>query len=408
MKEYGNNLFRLLLLLLFLLPVTTAWPQNRAELERQREQTRKEIEYTRELIDETTEKHKSTVSYLNLLSQKIQAREKLIENYNNDLVILENQIQSNASVVQSLENDLEALHDEYAQMIRMAYRNSLGNNMMAFIFSAHTFQQAYKRVQFLRHYTERRQRQVELIVATRETLNNRVEELQQNQVEQQKILDEVNNELRTLENDQANHSELLADLQNREEDLKKELQEKERTAARLNRAIESIIEREMEEARRRREQEARQEIPEHEREDVRLSQGFEENKSRLPWPVERGFITQTFGRHEHPTLKGVYINNNGIDIQTSRGGNARSVFKGEVSRLINIPGAYNAVIIRHGQYFSVYSNLSDVYVQPGQQIETGTPIGTIVSNAETGETILHFEIWKDRQKQNPQTWLYKN
>ncbi len=404
MKEYVS----LLLMIAALLWADAASSQNRAELERQREETRREIEYTRELIEETTEKHQETVSYLNLLNQKINSREKLIENYNIELDILKNQIASNASVVQSLEKDLEALRNEYGEMIRMAHRNQLGNNMVAFIFGAESFQQAYKRVQFLRYYGERRQRQIELIERTRESINQRVAELEVQQEEQRSLLDEVSLELSSLERDQREQAGLLENLQGREGELKKELEEKERTAQQLNRAIEAIIEREMEEARRRQEREARQDIPEHEREDIQLSQGFEDNKQRLPWPVERGFVTQRFGRYEHPTLRGVYLNNNGIDIQTSRGENARSIFKGEVSRVISISGANNAVIVRHGQYFSVYSNLGDIHVEPGQTINTGDSIGAIASSPDSGETILHFEIWKDREKQNPEAWLFKN
>jgi murein hydrolase activator len=406
MKEFIKLFFVLFLWLL--LAHSDAFSQSRAELERQREETRREIEYTRQLINETTEQHEATVSHLNLLQQKIRSRESLINNYNTEIDLLSAQIETNSAVVNSLERDLEALRSEYAEMIRMAHRNRLGNNITAFIFGAESLTQAYKRIQFLRHYSERRQRQAELIELTRATLADRVSDLQKQQDEQRALLEEVNRELQTLESDRQNQASLLNTLEGKEEELRKELREKEQTAERLNRAIDAIIQREMEEARRRQEQEARQEIPEDQRTDVRLSRAFEENKAKLPWPVERGFITQTFGKHEHPTLRGVYINNNGIDIQTGRGEQARAVFSGEVSRVVNIPGAHYAIIVRHGEYFTVYSNLGSVLVEPGQKVETGAVVGEIVSNPSSGETVLHFEIWKNRQKLNPEHWLYKN
>ena len=394
-----------ILLLVFLLFATELFAQSREELERQREQTREEIEYTRELIEETTERHQETVSHLQLLEQQIASREELIDNYNEEISILENQISMNNQVINSLEEDLENLRSEYAEMIKMAHRNRMGNSMVYFLMAAESFQQAFKRVQFMRYYSERRQRQMELIKATQASLNNRVEDLKEQQEEHEELLASVNQELQTLENDKREQANLLENLEGREEELKAELEEKQETAERLNRAIERIIEQEMQEAQERRQEEK---VPDHESEDLQLSQSFEENKNKLPWPVEQGFIIETFGRHEHPTIQGVYVNNNGIDIQTNRGENAHAVFEGEVSSVINIPGAYEAVIVRHGEYFTVYANLTEIHVQSGQSVEAGDPIGRIGTNPDSGETVIHFEVWQNREKTDPEIWLYSD
>lgn len=395
-----------LIFLLFLFFTGEAIAQSREELERQREETREEIEYTKQLIDETTEKHEETLSHLQLLEQQIASREELIENYNEEIRLLENQIETNNQVVNSLEEDLENLREEYEKMIQMAHRNRLGNSMVTFILAAESFQQAFKRVQFMRHYSDQRQLQISLIESTQETLNDKVSELEEQQEEQKDLRASVNEELETLENDRQEEAELLATLEGREEELKEELEEKQERAERLNRAIEQIIQQEMEEAEERREEDEKHAVPEHEREDLQLSQNFEDNKSQLPWPVDQGFITETFGRHEHPTLDGVYVENNGIDIQTNRGERAKAIFEGEVSRIINIPGADDAVLLRHGEYFTVYSNLDEVFVEPGHEVNEGQELGSISVNSDSGETVIHFELWKNKEKQDPEIWLY--
>ena len=370
------------------------WKKKRREKEQ-------EIEYTRKLIEDVANKQKESVQYLQILKKQIENRQSLVSTISNEVVYLNEEILMNMDVIESMQNDLKNLKEEYIRIVRFAYKNRNTYNKLGFIFSAPTFNQSYKRFKLLQNYTQYRNNQIKLIDETQKSMQHKIQELNMQRLQKSYLLSREESEKMSLENDQNKQTNLLQKLKSKEKTLKKQLREKERIAAELNRQIEQIIKREMANAQKantpKKEYTAAPEVK-------LLSLDFEKNKGKLPWPVEKGVVSETFGQHEHPTLPGVITVNNGIDIQTGRDAMARAIFDGIVVSVISIPGAYNHVIIKHGEYFTVYSNLEDVYVKKGDKIKVKQILGRIHTNQD-GDTELHLEIWKNTTKLNPSLWI---
>jgi septal ring factor EnvC (AmiA/AmiB activator) len=241
-----------------------------------------------------------------------------------------------------------------------------------------------------------RQKQLEQIEAIRFVLQQKISDLNAQLSEKEQVLLQQMKEVSTLKNKKEQQSDTYQKLQKRQRELKEHLEYQQRIANRLQREIERVIE---EEARKAREV---AKTPDFEL----VSDNFAKNKGRFPWPVENGVITDRFGEHAHPVLKNIIIKNNGIDITTRQGESARSIFNGTVSRVFAIPGGNTAVIIRHGEYISVYSNLSEVFVSQGEDIQTGQEIGRVfVDRDDDNKTVLKFQIWKENLKLNPEDWI---
>lgn len=392
-----------LIFLGFVFKAYTSHAQTKEELERKRKEKEKEIAFTKKLIDETSEKQKETVNYLQVLNEQINARESLIETISEELIFINKNIDENQEVIAALERDLEALRDEYEKMVEFAFKTRSAYNKLSFIFSAEDFNQAFKRLKFLQYYSRYRERQIELIDQTKESLQGKISVLQRQREAKRKLLQKEKKAKQEIEEDKKAKAGLVAKLEKKEKQLRQEVKEKEKIARDLSNAISAIIKREMEAARKREEESGSDMAltPEAKL----LSGEFEKNRNRLPWPVQKGFISGRFGDHPHPTLKGVVVSNKGIDIRTNKNATARAVFDGEVRGVANIRGAGLAVIIKHGEYFSVYSNLEDVYVKPKQKIEAREEIGKIRTNPATGETEVHLEIWKNAEMMDPEKWL---
>jgi septal ring factor EnvC (AmiA/AmiB activator) len=291
-----------------------------------------------------------------------------------------------------------------------------------FVFAASDFNQAYQRMKIIQEFAEYRRIQAEEIIATRNQLSGKKTELQQQvDLKTQLKQSEVSNKSQ-LEKEKVNQAELLEQLSLKEKALKKALAQKQKTKQNLDRAIERLIAKEIEKARKKTttttaaktttpksgsKTTATKKVeivltPEAEK----LSNSFISNKGSLPWPVESGAISSSFGQHEHKDLKGVIINNNGVDILTRQSASARVLFNGVVSGIITLPGAGKAVIVRHGDFFTVYSNLESVSVSTGQTLSTKQSIGVVDSSQETpGRGEIHLEIWRNNEKLNPQSWI---
>jgi septal ring factor EnvC (AmiA/AmiB activator) len=312
-------------------------------------------------------------------------------------------------------------------LILYADKNKNVYQRLMFVFAANDFNQAYQRIKIIQEFAEYRRTQAEEIISTKNQLNGKKTELQQ-QVDEKTQLkqSEVSNKTQ-LEKEKVNQAELLAQLSLKEKALKKALAQKQKTKQNLDRAIERLIAKEIEKARKKTTSTTtttttatktitpksgskttapkRAEIsltPEAEK----LSNSFISNKGSLPWPVESGAISSSFGQHEHKDLKGVIINNNGVDILTRQNASARVLFNGVVSGIITLPGAGKAVIVRHGDFFTVYSNLETVNVATGQSLNTKQSIGMVASSQESpGKGEIHLEIWRNSEKLNPQSWI---
>ena len=245
-----------------------------------------------------------------------------------------------------------------------------------------------------------------MIIKTKQTIETKTQELHRQSLEKIALLDKDTQEKLGLLNDKEEQTKVFDKLKKREKDLRRQLKEKERIANELNKALEKLIKSEIEKVNKVKTTVNKTVVMANTPETVKLSQDFMNNKQKLPWPVEKGFISETFGKHEYASLEGVYIYNNGVNIRTNKEALARAVFNGEVVNIINIPGSNYTVLIKHGEYFTVYSNLEVVNVKVGDKIKTKQSVGTVFFNDKSGMAELHLEIWKNYDKLDPSEWLF--
>lgn len=401
---------KFLLLLWLLLLTIPAIPQSKKELERKKQQLQKEIDQTNKELNATAKSKKLTASQVDALKKKIKLRQQLIGTINSELDGLSNQITTTSGEITSLEHKMEQLRNEYANMVRFAQRNQGSYQRLMFIFASDDFNQAFKRLKYLQQYSDSRKRQAALIDSTQSQLSSRKSELEAKKNEKTSLRNQELQQKQELEKDKKEQDKVLANLQDREKKLKKQLAEKQKAKQRLDRAIDNLIRKEIEAAKKKATASGKKNVTNANvfsltPESQKLSNSFAGNKGKLPWPVEKGNISSSFGEHPHPELKGIVVKNNGIDIRSTPNSQARSVFDGEVSGVITIPGSNSAVIIRHGEYLSVYSNLESVFVKKGDKVTTRQKIGQVYTDQAEGTTELHLEIWKGTTKLNPAPWL---
>lgn len=406
----------IVVVLLLLAASLAGFGQTRAELEAQKAQLEKDIAYTQRVLNETQQDKTSSLAELQALNSQIRNRQKLINNISSQIDVLDREIRGNERQIASLREKLEELQEQYASMISFAFRNKDSYSKLMFIFAATDFQQAFRRIRYLKDIGEYRRKQAGYIKETQAALNAEIEKLENNKASQVALLAENEQQRDVLNKDKQQQSIIVDQLQDKEATLKDQLAAQQQEARRLDEAITAAIQREIEEARRRAEAEARargeKPAPEVERgssalaltpEAKALSAGFANNRGKLPWPVEAGVIVSRFGRQEHPVLDNVIVENDGIAIKTNPGSTVRAVFEGQVSSIVQISGNL-AVLVKHGEYFTVYSNLRSVLVNRGDKVTVKQPIGTVRSSDEG--TLVEFQLWKGTVKLNPEYWLF--
>ena len=396
-----NKVGKFFLLILLVVLSVTSYGQSLDELRKKKEKTNEEIKYTNRLLEEAKKNEKQTLNKYKILNKQIELRTSLITGINSEVGVLVDFIDQNAWLVSSLNSDLEELKREYAGMILFAQRNQTNYSKVLFLLSADSFNQAYKRLMYLRQYAEYRKKQAELIQWLRDLVQVKVKNLERQRSEKETLLQSKKREADQLNKEKKQQGQNLTKLQQQQKGFQKKLREQQRIEAQLSREIERIIEEEVKKARK-----SGKDTYEMTPEQKLVSGQFEQNKRRIPWPVERGVITDRFGVHEHPVMKNIQVRNNGIDISTAQGSTARSVFAGEVSRVFMVSGGNTAIIIRHGIYLTVYSNLVNVQVSSGDKVSVKQTIGTIATDNEDGnKTVLKFQIWKENVKLNPEDWI---
>ncbi len=381
--------------------------QSREELERNRQNLEREILITSDLLIQTQRTAEVSMGQLVMLNSQINRREQLLNNIQNEIRLLNRRINMINNNIEHFENDLEELRASYAQMIQLAARNSDAMQRMMFVFSSESFNQAYLRMRHMQQYGRHRRMQAEKIQETTQKLEEQKLSLETERSRQQVLLARQRDEVRELSSEKASQERTVSDLKTKEQQLHGQLERQERAARELQDAIRRIIEEERRRAREKAEAEGRVATDMYALtpEEQLLSDNFAGNKGALPWPLERGVITSFFGEQPHPVLPGIKISNNGVDISTSEGAKARAIFDGRVSRVISVPGGFYAVIVRHGEYLSVYSNLGEVFVTNGQTVYTRDELGVVGTNHREAKTYLHLEIWKGNDKQNPANWI---
>jgi len=409
------RLIRVFVLLAIIGFAGQAFGQSSAELKRRKNELTREIEMLRKSLSKTSSSKTLSLRQVNALNAKIRLREEKIKTINAEISLLNNQISENTSTIRSLQSQLNKLKKDYASMVLFAFRNQSSYSKLMFIFAAKDFNQAYKRLKYLQQFGEYRQKQAKYIQETQAELKAKIALLDRNKREKSGLLQDEEKEKLTLGKEKSNRSAELNKLSRQEKSLKQEISKKQAESARLNRAIQAAIAREIEEARKKAEAEAKKSGAEKPTasgssilaatpEAAKLSSDFLSNRGRLPWPVAVGTVVESFGGHSYGV--NVRVENNGVDIKTSEGAAVRAVFSGEVSTVYNMGNTY-IVLIRHGEYFTVYSNLRSASVSKGQKVSVKQTIGTVLTDPTDGTTQLHFEIRKGAVPMNPETWLAK-
>ncbi len=416
MKLYKSLLF------LFLMTVaTSAFAQSSSQLKRKKEALQREIELLQRNLTKTASSKKLTMSEIRALNAKIGLMQNKISVINSEIKNIDGQIHENTNTVLSLRGQLAQLKKEYAGMIRFAQRNQNAYDKMMFIFAADDFNQAYKRIKYLQQFSQYRKKQADYIMGTEKNLNYKIVVLDRSLKEKSNLLREQESEKEKLGKNKSEQSQVLNRYSKEERRFSRDIAARKKQQAALDRAIRSAILREIAAAKRKAEAEERAAAAKARAENktapaatttktnsgylnatpeaAKLSAAFENNRGSLPWPVAQGSITEHFGLH---TVGQAKIDQNGVKIATNGGASVRAVFGGKVSSIGNSMGKYY-VLIKHGEYFTVYQNLQTVSVSTGETVATKQSIGVVSGSDEMPE--LDFQIWRGSTPQNPEAWI---
>jgi septal ring factor EnvC (AmiA/AmiB activator) len=415
------NATGLLMVIFFVLPAT-GFPQSikeKEKLQRTKQKLEEEIRYTTDLLEKTQKNKQTSLNKMKILAKQIKSREALINTINRELNDVQLTIAVDSIQIRRMSGQLQVLKSEYARMIYNAYRIMNGHSKLMFIFSARDFNQAYQRLKYYQQYAAYSRRQAERIESTQRAINIHRKNLEDVRSEKLTLIQSKQSEKQRLDREKTEKATAVKELSSQEKQLLATLKSKQQAAQRLENAIEKLIAddiRASEERMRKKEaKEKKTGIPPKAKDtpsamdftpkEKELSSSFSANRGRLPWPCDRGFISGSFGEHAHPVLEHVKVKNNGIDIMTEQGSAVKTVFGGKVSRVMSLPGLNNIVIIRHGEYLTVYSNLGEVSVRDGQEVTVKQSIGKVHAGSGDQKSELHFELWRGKVIQNPEEWL---
>jgi septal ring factor EnvC (AmiA/AmiB activator) len=386
----------LILFLLSLAPLSSYAQKTKSQLEQEKKENLRKIAEAERILTETATQKEATLGQLQALNQQIKARQSLINSIASEIKILDSEITDLSIVVASLQTDLKNLKEEYSEQIYKAYKANKGNSRLTFLFASKNFNQLVQRMKYLEQYSKARKLQAEQIDEVTKELSIQRNKVQTKRSEQQRLLNQQVRESRKLANSKQKQSALVAQLSKKERKLRREVEDRKLAIEKLNTLIASIVESEVERSRT-----VSNAVSASEAE---LSRLFESNKNKMGWPVSSGFISSKFGKQQHPVLKRITIINDGVGIQTEKDTKVKAVFEGVVSTIAAIESMNNIVIVRHGDYFTVYARLKTVNVSKGQRVRTDDIIGEVYTNKD-GISELEFQVWKERTKLDPEKWL---
>ena len=398
MRYYKRNI-TLLLLMVFLGVVQHAGAQGLNELKKKQQALEKEIRESTQLLKRTEKRRKNTVNQIYILNRQIQNRKKLIKGYQQEIKFIGRKISGNREKIDSINSRIETLKKEYAWIVMKyyeLYRQKGG--VMAYIFASESLNQAYRRMKYYQQFMNYGKDLYQDLENARDILKKEVEKLEKNRKARENAIAQLKNEQRNLIGEKRKKNLYVQNLQKQEKEIKKDIQRKRKIKRRLSDEMKRILAEEKKKGKGTLTLTPEEKV---------IAGNFSKNKGKLPWPTARGVIVDDFGEHRHPVLKNVTIKNDGVDIMSERDGKARAVFEGEVRKIIAIPGANETVIIKHGNYYTVYQNVYKVSVKKGEHVSIKQPLGTIFTDPKTGETVLHFEIWSGMTKMDPEIWLAK-
>ncbi|MDB9712072.1 peptidoglycan DD-metalloendopeptidase family protein [Flavobacteriaceae bacterium] len=378
---------------------------NQKDLEIKRIALSKEIKSIQKLINNSKDEKKLVVENIENLNYKLDLQKDIIKITNNELNIISTSIKNNQSSIDKLLKDQELLKDQYAEMILRSYKTRSKTGKLMFIFSSSNFQQALKRIQYFKQYSDYQNNQLQKISKNKEQLK----------IMRNKLIHEKNVQLDLISKNQKtknnislelnNKNNLLKFISNNETKYSREIKLKQQKTAKIDKEIERIIARAIAESNKKKKTSSK--VFTLTPEAKLLSNNFIANKGKFPWPVQKGYVTLKYGKQPHPVVKTATIQSNGIRIITASSQKARSIFNGFVYRIISSKNGSKTILIQHGNFFTVYKNLSNIYVKKGDKVSTKQDLGEIMTNKNSGQTILSFSLFKDNKTENPLFWIGK-
>jgi len=453
--QRSNSLWLSLAMILFFMVAVPVWQgvaQSKKDLQKQRDEINNKIEQTKKMIRDSERQQKSTIRQVQLLNEQLAFREQLLTNLNNDIHTIDGEIKRKNHYIGEMESQVKQMKKEYGRMIYNAFRQRTSYDKLMYIFASADFHQAYKRLKMTQRYAEARKKQAFVILGKQEEIKSSVDDLERDKTNKAQLADAKEQERKEVEADKAEQQQRLQALKKEETKLRKQQDKQKTDRDKLTARIQAVI---AEEIRKENEKKMAEEkkaaaalaakeagakkstkssastlssaatktttaAPTAESakkttaialapETVLVNKDFEKNKGALPWPVSAGIITSHFGKHAHPSLAQVTVNNNGVDFTTDKNASALAVFSGKVTSVFNIPGAGQNVIVTHGSYKTVYSGLETVSVNIGDSVSAKQKLGTVMYDGE--DYTLHFEVWKVGAEagaaQNPELWIKK-
>ncbi len=403
-------------ILLCLALSSVAYSQNKTQLQNKKKKLQKDINYTQSLIKKNKKNQDASLQQIEKINTSIESREELVNNYTQELQLIAEEMNINQKQVSSLEDQLVTLKKSYSKMVVQAWKTRHTTSTWMFILSAKSFNQAVRRYRYYKQINELRLVQSKSLAYSKNELLSKIGQLRNSKVEKELTINEKNNELKMLESEKKEKDEVLKKLKKKEKELlaqvKKQEKERDALASKINSIIEKLPSVKKKETKTNSNSKNSNTKTTNTKTEVTNTQGssnsngFESNKGKLSWPVTKGVITGKYGVHQHPVLDKVEVKNDGINISTDPGGAVRAVYKGTISGIFKVDGYENVVIIRHGDYLTVYSHLSQVSVSKGNDVGTEQKIGTAATNSE-GETYINFQVRYGSATQNPTSWLIK-
>ena len=392
---------RLLLILAALFCALNLAAQNQS-LDALRDEIRRaeeEIRATNELLAKTKKDKQVTQNQLKLIQNRIRNRKQIIANLEKQPQVINGDIGTKNDTVHAMQNELTQLRKEYADMVYAAYKNYKLNNFLVFLFASKDFNDATRRISYMRRYNRMRQQKAEQIKSVADSLHVQIGELENRKAELTKVRDTRTQEVSSLGKDEKQYQSSLSEINTKSGKLSSEIRKKQSQINKLQQRIQAII---AEEARKNR---ATPKSAAQEEYIANLSGRFDQNKGLLPYPVRGGVIVDRYGVHPHATQKGLMVNNKGVNIASGSGAEVRAVFEGDITQIVFVQGLNNTVIIRHGNYLTTYSNLASVNVKTGDKVTLNQVIGRLSNSDDSDDCVLHFEIWKETENLNPEQWL---
>jgi len=399
--------FGLTLLLLLLFSAGGYAQRSKESLQKEIKALQKEIETANKLLKETSKNKEVTLNQVSLMDKRIKDRQQLINTCNEQIKVLDREINQGERNIEKLNGEIKKLRGEYSKMVQFAYKNKNSYDQLEFLFASEDFNQAMSRMRYIQQFADARKTKIDQIASTQKQVSEEVEANRKAREEQKALLSEQKAQQDSLVKEQEKLNAQVAQLKKDEKTIQQNIKNKQAQADKFQKQIDDIIAEEIRKANEKSNKSGKSDKMTLTPSEKALSSSFSANKGKLPWPVERGVVSSSFGKHTSVVSSKVTVTNNGIDIATTENAQARCVFEGVVVSVVKPSASNIGIIIRHGDYFTVYSQMDEVYVNRGDKVKTKQTIGKVHTDRTEGKTELHFELRKGKETLNPSLWLAK-